>query len=56
MKILPIIFASTLAKKVADGKCPFKPGEIRTFQAKNLDYVKIQGYWIHYYDEKELLD
>mmetsp|Transcript_17043 Transcript_17043/g.26329 ORF Transcript_17043/g.26329 Transcript_17043/m.26329 type:complete len:81 (+) Transcript_17043:2-244(+) len=46
--------APVAAKDVADGRCPFGPGQIKGAVDDSLDLRRIQGQWITMYDEKEL--
>ena len=48
------LFSSVIGKEVAEGHCPFKPGEIKSKVKDTLDYNRIQGQWINYFDEKDL--
>lgn len=51
---LIILASAALAKEVEDGRCPFRPGQIKSEVDDSLDLSRIQGKWINMFDEKEL--
>ena len=53
LAVLALVGLAT-AKQVEPGKCPISPDEIPSKVRYTLDYSKLQGQWINYYDEKEL--
>lgn len=50
------LVAYAFSKDVANGTCPFRPGEIKSNVSTNLDLKKILGPWMIIYDEKELIN
>lgn len=56
MKRIALLVGAAFAKEIADGKCPFRPGEVQSKVKADLDYSKLQGMWINMFDEREIKD